>query len=111
MSILDTNSIDIVAARPDSSIVKLVISDHLTWDDLDAHSRLLQDKINTYLAFVESGQLHRLEEPRIPDSPQVHIALVAQHRPTVEASRFLGQVEEFLRGAGFEFELEVRDAA
>jgi hypothetical protein len=60
VSIADRNTIDLVATRPDSSVVKLVITDHLAWDDLDSHFRMLQDKINTYVEFIESGQLERM---------------------------------------------------
>jgi hypothetical protein len=106
MSISETDKIDIVATRPDSTVVRLVIADHLPWDDLDAHGRLLQDKINTYLDFVASGQLGRMREPKVPASPEIWIVLAAQHRPTVPASEFLGRVEEFLRGLGMKFALE-----
>ena len=108
MSISETDKIDIVAARPNSPIVKLVITDHLTWDDLDAHGRLLQDKINTYMEFVESGQLARLSEPKIPATPEVRITLAVQHKPTREALKFLERVEGFLAGVGMKFEWEPR---
>jgi len=108
VTISEGNKIDIVAARPDSRVVKLVIADHLPWDDVDTHSRLLQDKINTYLEFVESGQLSRLKEPKIPASPEIRITVAAQHRPTEEARKFLARVEQFLLGVGIGFDVEVR---
>jgi hypothetical protein len=44
--------------------VHLVISDHLDWDENEGeHLLLLQHKVNTYLAFVEGGQLY-VEYPR-----------------------------------------------
>jgi uncharacterized protein DUF6572 len=110
MSVSETDKIDIVATRPDSPIVKLVIADHLTWDDLDGHSRLLQDKINAYLDFVESGQLYRLKEPKIPATPEIRIALVLQHTPTEEARKFLARVEEFLASTKIGFELDLHHA-
>jgi len=109
MSILETNTIDMVATRPDSNTVKLVVTDHLTWDDVSGHSQLLQEKINTYITFVESGQLARMTEPRVPASPEVVIAVVAKHQPSDEARAFLTRVEEFLAGIGIDFELEVRE--
>ena len=108
MSITETATIDIVAARPDSSIVKLVITDHLTWDDLETHTRLLQEKINTYLDFIESGQLHRLQAPKIPVTPIVHIILAVQHPPSSEAELFLSQVLDFLASVDVHFEVEHR---
>lgn len=108
MSITETNKIDIVAARPDSSIVRLVITDHLGWNDLEAHARLLQDKVNTYLEFVESGQLGRMQTPKIPDAPDIHIALVLHCPPTNEAEELFVKVREFLAGVGIKFDVEVR---
>jgi hypothetical protein len=107
MSITETNKIDIVAARADSLIVKLVITDDLAWDDFETHARLLQDKINTYLEFVESGQLGRTQTPKIPESPDVHIALALQYPPSREAEEFLTRVREFLAGVGLKFDVEV----
>lgn len=106
MSILEPKKIDIVAVKPDSTVVKLVIADHLSWDDLKAHSLLLQDKINTYLEFVMSGQLQQLKEPKIPDSPEIRVTLSLQHSPTPEAKEFLAQVERFLKGSGLGFEID-----
>lgn len=108
MSIIETEKIDIIASRPDSPIVKLVITDHLTWNDLDIHTQLIQDKINTYLEFVESGQLRRLQIPRIPESPEIHIALVVQYPPSQEAELFLARVREFLARVSVYFEIELR---
>jgi hypothetical protein len=38
--------------------VVLTISDHLPWGNfVQQHLEILRDKLNTYLAFVESGEL------------------------------------------------------
>lgn len=105
MSIAETDTIDIVASRPDSDVVQLVIADHLAWDDIDAHTRQLQAKINTYIAFVESGQLSRLKEPAIPPSPVIRIVIAAQHTPPMAASDFLDRARTLL--AGISIGLEV----
>jgi len=111
MSILDTNKIDIVATRPDSNIVKLVIADHLDWADMESHGRLLQDKINTYLAFVESGQMKQLSTPPIPETPQVVITLAVQRTLTPDAESLLARVRSFLEGLGIGFTWEIRSVA
>lgn len=111
MSIIETNKIDIVGTRPGSSVVKLVIADHLTWDDFEAHARLLQQKVNTYLEFIESGQLARMQTPKIPDSPDVQIVLVLEHPPTVEAEELFPRVRQFLEGVGIGFDIEIRQSA
>lgn len=106
MSIMETTKIDVVAVKPGSTMVKLVIADHLGWDDLKAHSLLLQDKINTYLEFVASGQLQQMKVPTIPDSPEIRITLSLRHSPTPDAKEFLAQVERFLKGSGMSFEID-----
>lgn len=111
MSIAETEKIDIIATRPDSPVVKLVITDHLGWENFETHARLLQDKVNTYLEFVESGQLAQTQTPRIPDAPDVHIVLAIQHPATMEAEEFFIRVREFLAGAGMKFDVEVRPLA
>ncbi len=110
MTITDAETIDIIATRPGSDLVQLVISDHLPWDDVHAHSHLVQTKINAYIAFVETGQLQRVKEPPIPDAPQICIVLAALHRPPAAAEEFLVRAKEFLVAQGIRFELDLRGA-
>jgi hypothetical protein len=58
MSIVQGNKIDMVVTDKEKTRVALVIADHLDWEeDESEHLVLLQDKINAYLHFIESGQL------------------------------------------------------
>ena len=72
---------------------------------------MLQEKLNSYIAFVESGQLSRLEHPPIPPNPDVRVTLAVQHAPSEPALEFFGQVRDFLRqlGIGFDWELRGQD--
>lgn len=106
MSILESNKIDLVARKPESRVVKLIIADHLTWDDLQTHSQLLQDKINAYLEFVVSGEIKQLKEPTMPESPEVRIVLATKYSPPALAREFLSKVEEFLLGYGILFQVD-----
>jgi hypothetical protein len=108
MAITDPGIVDLVATRPDSTEVRLIITDHLAWDDLSAHGRLLQDKINTYIAFVESGQLDATTEPAIPAGYRVCISLAVPERVPPIAQGLLEEIEAFLRGIGMRFEVKVR---
>jgi len=109
MSILETDKIDIIGTRQGSNVVKLVVSDHLDWEDAERHSALLQEKINTYIAFIESGQLARTTEPPIPANPEVTIALAVPQQPNDEAMAFLGQVKAFLANMDIGFTIEIQD--
>ena len=62
MSIEQTNTVDFVSIDEISGDALLTISDHLAWDENEgAHLELLQNKLNAYLRFIESGELERDE--------------------------------------------------
>ena len=56
MGVEQTTVIDAIGIDQVSGAVHLTIADALAWDA--AHLRLLQEKLNAYLAFVESGELY-----------------------------------------------------
>jgi hypothetical protein len=106
MSISELDRIDLIGTRPDGNIVKLAVADNLPWNDVGAHSRLLQDKINAYIAFVESGQLKETRHPPIPANPVVRIVLAAQYTPPPEARPFLARLEQALDELGIGFDID-----
>jgi hypothetical protein len=64
MTVEEMDKIDRLAFNRQNGDVLLVISDHLDWDESEGeHLLALQGKLNTYLEFVESGQLYT-EYPR-----------------------------------------------
>ena len=53
LSITDPDKIDAAAAGEDELV--LLISDHLGWDSYQAaHLSMLQDKLNTYIKYIDS---------------------------------------------------------
>ena len=57
MSVCETNVIDIMAQSKENSMeLKLVITDHLDWEEEQQHLLMLQEKINTYLGFIEAKE-------------------------------------------------------
>jgi hypothetical protein len=64
MSILDEKKIDFLGTDKDTGEVILTITDHLEWDSESEHDHLsaLQEKINTYLAFIESEEIYEYSE-------------------------------------------------
>ncbi|WP_321784408.1 DUF6572 domain-containing protein [Paraburkholderia sp. J94] len=101
MSILDTNIIDVIGIDVPNGIVRLGISDHLAWDeDENGHLILLQDKINTYLVYLESGQVY--ENNPNTKGCKFEIELVAKYELSQGALDFFKQAKMIVRGAGFD---------
>ncbi|GIQ61377.1 hypothetical protein Flavo103_45120 [Flavobacterium collinsii] len=101
MSVEDKTVIDIITTDKQGILV-LTISDHLEWDDENEHLLLLQDKINSYLDFIENGQLAE----SYPDKADktIMIQIVFKYQPNKTAEEFLAIVERFLNEKGYAFD-------
>ena len=98
MSVEDHAVVDAIGMTRDAGTVVLTISDHLPWDETNEHLLTLQAKLNRYLAFIESGELHETY-PAAKGKP-VHIDLVCKYPPSQDGGRFLAQAEATVRNAG-----------
>jgi hypothetical protein len=65
------------------------------------HLRLLQNKLNRYLAFVESGEIFQ-SYPKAQDRPIV-FTVVFKFRPNEEGRAFLDNVRPIVESAGITF--------
>ncbi|MBI3093401.1 MAG: hypothetical protein HYY97_00855 [Rhodocyclales bacterium] len=99
MTVEQAKAVDAIATDSTTGRVHLTIADHLEWNS--DHLVQLQEKLNSYLAFVESGEIHTAY-PAARDRA-VAIDLVLKYRPNAEADAFLAQVRSILEGAGFTF--------
>ncbi|PNG35636.1 DUF6572 domain-containing protein [Pseudomonas protegens] len=109
MSITNPKVIDFWAIPkdpPDSLL--LVMTDHLEWGskaEQGEHLLLLQEKINSYIAFIEGGQIYT----EIPGAYGKYpiIQVVGLYERPEQAEYFMARVTETLNevGIGFEFEL------
>jgi hypothetical protein len=99
MSINQSNIIDAIGISHEGKVI-LTISDHHSWDET-WHLQLLQDKINAYLRFIESGQI--LEDYPNAEGKEVVIETVMKYQPTSEATSFLEKANEIIKSAGFGF--------
>jgi len=101
MSIEDKNLIDVISIDKQGILV-LTISDHLEWDDKNEHLLLLQDKINSYMDFIENGQLAE-SYPEKADK-KIMIQIVFKYYPNKIAEEFLAIVKRFLSEKGHAFD-------
>jgi hypothetical protein len=114
MSITDTKVVDIIAVpeREPENVV-LVITDHLEWGDeaeQGEHLLLLQEKINTYVAFIESGEIYT----EIPGAVGKHpiIRIHGLYELAEQGEIFIDRAAEILKdaGIGLEFVLKADEA-
>jgi hypothetical protein len=105
MTIEQENVVDIISANKEEKYIALIIADHLEWDEKNEKLILLQSKINTYLSYIESGQIFK----DYPDFDQldVRIVLTCMYEPNAEGIKFLGLVTPIIEEAGFYFEWNV----
>ena len=103
MSINQTDTIDIIGTTSEGKVI-LTISDHHPWHET-WHFQLLQDKINAYLQFIESGQI--FDDYPNATGRELIIETVLKYQPTIEATLFLDKAKEVIEDAGFGFQWKV----
>ncbi len=110
MSIADTNVVDAIGLDSQTGNVILTISDHLHWQEsVQTHLQLLQDKLNTYLRFVESGEI--LESYPDAKGKPVVINIVGKYPLESAGERFLSAAKSVVADAGFSLTFELFEDA
>ncbi len=103
MSVCETRIVDAIGVEKASGKVVLTVSDHLEWNT--EHMTVLQDKISTYLAFIESGELIATYPDARARQPVVDV--VCKHEPSTDALEFFTKVTAALRAVRVEFRFRV----
>ncbi|MGR9451111.1 DUF6572 domain-containing protein [Rhizobium leguminosarum] len=99
MSVDQTKVVDAIGVDSATGGVVLTITDHLEWTGSDdAHGLLLQEKLNTYLSFVESGEM--LETCPDAKGRAGLIDVVCKYPLSQQAEAFYTQVAQIVEGAG-----------
>lgn len=104
MSIEDPDVIDIISTDKNSGIVVLSTTDHLEWSD-NEHLYKIQEKINSYLAFIESGEIY--ESYPKAKGKRIEIEVIFKYPPDEQGICFLNKCSEAVHSAGFRFEYKV----
>ena len=104
MTVEQTDVVDFVSVNRADGRVVLTVSDHLSWED-DEHLLTLQEKLNAYISFVESGQLLR-DYPDATDRA-VRIEIVCKYPPSELALKFLNLVRGRFDEMGVELSHEI----
>ena len=115
MALQNARVIDRVGIEADTGHVVLTVVDEMDWSDDQRHLLALQQKLNTYLSFVERGEVFRRiawEGGRtLPRTTPVKVGIVARHPFPGYAMAFLEYARHVFESSGMELSCEVdRDA-
>ena len=105
MTIENPEVVDAIGLERDSGVVALTISDHLEWDSADEHLRVLQDKINRYLDFIEKGEL--LDSYPLAAGKPIRIDVLCKFQPNERATQFLEEARRVVEEYGVSFDWRV----
>ncbi len=110
MSLANHDVIDCLSVG-ESGRILLTVADDLDWLDESRHIEALQEKLNTYLAAIESGQVHDLASDAagsvVLHSAPVAIEIVAAFPWPRAGAEFLAQVKQAIAGYGVELTTRV----
>jgi hypothetical protein len=102
MSVDESNLIDVLSFDPATRERVLTISDHLDWTDSIGHQEILQRKLNSYLALVESGELR--QKYREAQHCRICLKIVLKFEPDKGGLLFLNRAQKVVELAGFRLE-------
>jgi hypothetical protein len=103
MSIENSEIIDFISIDNTSDECVLTISDHLEWGIENNHLLLLQEKLNKYLAFIESGEIFD-SYPKSKDR-KIRIDLVSKYK--LDNPELIDRIKSEILNAGFGFRADV----
>jgi hypothetical protein len=108
LSIDQTDVIDFIGVDSANNEAQLIISDHLEWncgEKLDKeHMYMLEEKVNTYLTFIESGEIYE-SYPKSRNRSLV-IRLIGKYDMCESAMLFFRRVEDALSKRGHKITFE-----
>jgi len=99
MSLDKINEIDAIGIDNQTEVAVLSIIDELDWEEEKNHLILLQEKINMYLSFIESGEIF----DAYPDAKNrnIEIRIFAGYELPEIAIEFLNKALGIVAEAGF----------
>jgi hypothetical protein len=105
MSLENPNTIDLIGTDRRTGTVHLTIVDTDDWTDEGKHLKRLEEKLNTYLRFIESGEI----EQSYPDALNRarRIDIFSQYSPTGRGLERIRQAGKVIEGAGLSFHFQV----
>jgi len=104
MTVAQPQLVDWFGIEKDTGFVGLTVIDDLDWEDERSHVLLLQDKLNTYLAFIESGDVFtRLKSEfgvDVKPGTKINVSILAKFDPPSKGVQFLKHAAHILVSRG-----------
>lgn len=105
MSIRKTKVVDWLGLEKGTGDIILTVLDDEDWGNEQEHIELLQEKLNTYLAFIESGEVYeRLASDlgrAVARTTPIKVSILAKHPVPPWVQEFLKYAKDMFKGAGF----------
>lgn len=89
-AVQDLDKIDAIGFVSSTNSVVIKIFDHLNWDNPQEHLYTLQEKLNAYIRFIESGNIYEAY-PKAKNKNLV-VSIDFRYDLPTEAEEFLAQV-------------------
>ncbi|UWP97184.1 hypothetical protein K3X48_15245 (plasmid) [Aliiroseovarius crassostreae] len=106
MTISETDTIDFVQVNASDQRVNLIVADHLPWEGIgdadDQHMYLLQEKLNSYLAYVETRQLYS-DYPDVVGY-DIKLQVYGKFDRSPKGVEFYARLRGFLEQSGYSIE-------
>jgi hypothetical protein len=100
MPIDEATIIDLIGTDKGTGNVVLTISDPLDWNDIKKHLQLLQEKINNYLMYIESGEIY-VSYPNAKGRKFI-IEIIGEYQLSAEGETFIAKANPIIKDLGVE---------
>lgn len=110
MSVRDTDVIDYVYLEDTTQTPVLVVSDPMSWKppETEEHLAMLRSKLNSQIAFVETGQIGSVYPPY--HGERVRVEVIARHSLSHAAEAFYGVAKRVMADCNIDLEFRLCDA-
>jgi hypothetical protein len=99
MSVQQSDTVDFIGVDKSTGDVTLAIADDLDWSDEESHLEMLQNKINTYLRFIESGEISQ-SYPQAAGK-RIVMEVVGKYDLCDSAQEFIRKAASIVEASGF----------
>lgn len=104
MSIVDSNKIDAISINENDEVL-LSIADHLDWENTIWHLNQLQDKLNSYIQFIEGGQI--FDDYPSSKGRKLVIQIVSKEEYNYKGLEFLKKIRPIILSIGVDLRQRV----